>query len=68
MVFSCKPVKHLDTCVHHLMDVFCSCVCLGVFQCSFGVLHEAERLRMDCPSCKKSTCSQCRSPVRPTQT
>uniref|UniRef100_A0A674NH75 E3 ubiquitin-protein ligase RNF31-like n=1 Tax=Takifugu rubripes TaxID=31033 RepID=A0A674NH75_TAKRU len=33
--------------------------------CSFGVLHEADRLRMDCPSCKKSTCSQCRSPWSP---
>ncbi|KAM6989839.1 uncharacterized protein LKV04_009434 [Tautogolabrus adspersus] len=30
--------------------------------CSFGMLHEADRLRMDCPSCKKSTCCQCRSP------
>ncbi|KAM6919148.1 E3 ubiquitin-protein ligase RNF31-like [Xenentodon cancila] len=30
--------------------------------CSFGMLHEADTLRMDCPSCKKSTCSQCRSP------
>uniref|UniRef100_H3CBN0 RING-type domain-containing protein n=1 Tax=Tetraodon nigroviridis TaxID=99883 RepID=H3CBN0_TETNG len=34
-------------------------------QCSFGVLHEADRLRMDCPSCRKSTCSQCRSPWSP---
>uniref|UniRef100_A0A667YDH6 Si:dkey-181m9.8 n=1 Tax=Myripristis murdjan TaxID=586833 RepID=A0A667YDH6_9TELE len=33
--------------------------------CSFGMLHEADRLRMDCPSCKKSTCSQCRSAWRP---
>ncbi|XP_035531769.1 E3 ubiquitin-protein ligase RNF31-like [Morone saxatilis] len=33
--------------------------------CSFGVLHEADRLRMDCPSCKKSTCCQCRSPWSP---
>ncbi|XP_044223288.1 E3 ubiquitin-protein ligase RNF31 isoform X2 [Thunnus albacares] len=33
--------------------------------CSFGMLHEADRLRMDCPSCKKSTCSQCRSPWSP---
>ncbi|TKS79213.1 E3 ubiquitin-protein ligase RNF31 [Collichthys lucidus] len=33
--------------------------------CSFGMLHEADRLRMDCPSCKKSTCSQCRSPWFP---
>ncbi|KAJ3594499.1 hypothetical protein NHX12_003806 [Muraenolepis orangiensis] len=24
--------------------------------------HEAERLRMDCPNCGKSTCSRCRSP------
>ncbi|TDH06401.1 hypothetical protein EPR50_G00133120 [Perca flavescens] len=24
--------------------------------CSFGMLHEADRLRMDCPSCNKSTC------------
>ncbi|KAJ8272732.1 hypothetical protein GJAV_G00092810 [Gymnothorax javanicus] len=30
--------------------------------CSFGLLHEANRLRMDCPSCKKSTCSSCKSP------
>ncbi|XP_061111564.1 uncharacterized protein si:dkey-181m9.8 isoform X2 [Conger conger] len=29
--------------------------------CSFGLLHEADRLRMDCPSCKKSTCSKCKS-------
>ncbi|KAJ8406891.1 hypothetical protein AAFF_G00291670 [Aldrovandia affinis] len=33
--------------------------------CSFGLLHEADRLRMDCPSCKKSTCSNCRSPWVP---
>ncbi|XP_045907148.1 E3 ubiquitin-protein ligase RNF31 isoform X2 [Micropterus dolomieu] len=33
--------------------------------CSFGMLHEAGRLRMDCPSCKKSTCCQCRSPWSP---
>ncbi|XP_037314664.2 E3 ubiquitin-protein ligase RNF31-like isoform X2 [Pungitius pungitius] len=33
--------------------------------CSFGMLHEADRLRIDCPSCKKSTCSQCRSPWSP---
>ncbi|KAM9844869.1 E3 ubiquitin-protein ligase RNF31 [Aulostomus maculatus] len=33
--------------------------------CSFGVLHEADRLRMDCPSCQKSTCSRCRSPWSP---
>ncbi|KAM4728712.1 E3 ubiquitin-protein ligase RNF31 isoform 2-T2 [Anableps anableps] len=33
--------------------------------CSFGMLHELDRLRMDCPSCKKSTCSQCRSPWSP---
>uniref|UniRef100_A0A3Q3R856 Uncharacterized protein n=1 Tax=Monopterus albus TaxID=43700 RepID=A0A3Q3R856_MONAL len=32
--------------------------------CSFGMLHEAD-LRMDCPSCQKSTCSQCRSPWSP---
>lgn len=30
--------------------------------CSFGLLHEADRLRMDCPSCKKSTCFKCKSP------
>ncbi|KAM9439170.1 uncharacterized protein Hap1MRO34_026512 isoform 2-T2 [Clarias gariepinus] len=30
--------------------------------CSFGLLHEADRLRMDCPSCNKSTCFQCKSP------
>ncbi|CAJ1073221.1 E3 ubiquitin-protein ligase RNF31-like isoform X1 [Xyrichtys novacula] len=40
------------------MPNFCWCA-----HCSFGFLHEAQRLRMDCPSCKKSTCSQCRSPV-----
>ncbi|XP_034039053.1 E3 ubiquitin-protein ligase RNF31 isoform X2 [Thalassophryne amazonica] len=33
--------------------------------CSFGMLHEADQLRMDCPSCKKSTCSHCRSPWCP---
>ncbi|KAI3374714.1 hypothetical protein L3Q82_021028, partial [Scortum barcoo] len=33
--------------------------------CSFGMLHEADRLRMDCPSCKKSTCCRCRSPWSP---
>ncbi|MEQ2296745.1 hypothetical protein AMECASPLE_027685 [Ameca splendens] len=41
------------------MPNFCWCA-----HCSFGMLHESDRLRMDCPSCKKSTCSQCRSPVR----
>ncbi|XP_041046522.1 uncharacterized protein si:dkey-181m9.8 isoform X2 [Carcharodon carcharias] len=30
--------------------------------CSFGLLHEMDRLRMDCPSCKKSTCFQCKIP------
>ncbi|KAI5616909.1 hypothetical protein C0J50_23497 [Silurus asotus] len=30
--------------------------------CSFGLLHEADRLRMDCPSCRKSTCFKCKSP------
>ncbi|XP_067831514.1 uncharacterized protein si:dkey-181m9.8 isoform X2 [Heptranchias perlo] len=30
--------------------------------CSFGLLHEIDRLRMDCPSCKKSTCFQCKIP------
>uniref|UniRef100_A0A3Q3KGM7 Uncharacterized protein n=1 Tax=Monopterus albus TaxID=43700 RepID=A0A3Q3KGM7_MONAL len=38
------------------MPNFCWCA-----HCSFGMLHEAD-LRMDCPSCQKSTCSQCRSP------
>ncbi|XP_071348871.1 E3 ubiquitin-protein ligase RNF31 isoform X3 [Trachinotus anak] len=42
------------------MPNFCWCA-----HCSFGMLHEAERMRMDCPSCKKSTCSQCRSPWSP---
>ncbi|RVE61393.1 hypothetical protein OJAV_G00170150 [Oryzias javanicus] len=42
------------------MPNFCWCA-----HCSFGILHEAERLRMDCPSCKKSTCSRCRSPWAP---
>ncbi|XP_038134005.1 E3 ubiquitin-protein ligase RNF31-like isoform X4 [Cyprinodon tularosa] len=39
------------------MPSFCWCA-----HCSSGVLHESDRLRMDCPSCRKSTCSQCRSP------
>ncbi|XP_075439144.1 E3 ubiquitin-protein ligase RNF31-like isoform X2 [Ascaphus truei] len=30
--------------------------------CSFGLLHEAARLRMDCPSCSKSTCINCKEP------
>ncbi|XP_022534877.2 uncharacterized protein si:dkey-181m9.8 isoform X1 [Astyanax mexicanus] len=30
--------------------------------CSFGLLHEADRLRMDCPNCGKSTCFNCKSP------
>ncbi|XP_040911156.1 E3 ubiquitin-protein ligase RNF31 isoform X3 [Toxotes jaculatrix] len=42
------------------MPNFCWCA-----HCSFGMLHEADLLRMDCPSCKKSTCSQCRSPWSP---
>ncbi|XP_047224334.1 E3 ubiquitin-protein ligase RNF31 isoform X3 [Girardinichthys multiradiatus] len=42
------------------MPNFCWCA-----HCSFGMLHESDRLRMDCPSCKKSTCSQCRSPWSP---
>ncbi|XP_028283360.1 E3 ubiquitin-protein ligase RNF31 isoform X2 [Parambassis ranga] len=42
------------------MPNFCWCA-----HCSFGMLHEADRLRMDCPSCKKSTCSKCRSPWAP---
>ncbi|XP_072219236.1 E3 ubiquitin-protein ligase RNF31 isoform X2 [Leuresthes tenuis] len=42
------------------MPSFCWCA-----HCSFGMLHEADRLRMDCPSCRKSTCSQCRSPWSP---
>ncbi|XP_026062522.1 uncharacterized protein LOC113045951 isoform X3 [Carassius auratus] len=33
--------------------------------CSFGLLHEADRLRMDCPSCRKSTCIQCKKPWAP---
>ncbi|XP_051552986.1 uncharacterized protein si:dkey-181m9.8 [Myxocyprinus asiaticus] len=33
--------------------------------CSFGLLHEADRLRMDCPSCEKSTCFQCKKPWAP---
>ncbi|XP_042187877.1 uncharacterized protein si:dkey-181m9.8 isoform X3 [Callorhinchus milii] len=33
--------------------------------CSFGLLHELDQLRMDCPSCKKSTCFQCKSPWEP---
>ncbi|KAM4551360.1 E3 ubiquitin-protein ligase RNF31 [Odontesthes bonariensis] len=42
------------------MPSFCWCA-----HCSFGMLHEAQRLRMDCPSCKKSTCSRCREPWSP---
>ncbi|XP_068424336.1 E3 ubiquitin-protein ligase RNF31 [Clinocottus analis] len=42
------------------MPNFCWCA-----HCSFGMLHGADRLRMDCPSCKKSTCCQCRSPWSP---
>ncbi|XP_071770167.2 E3 ubiquitin-protein ligase RNF31 [Centroberyx gerrardi] len=42
------------------MPNFCWCA-----HCSFGMLHEADRLRMDCPSCRKSTCSQCRSAWSP---
>ncbi|KAL7851635.1 hypothetical protein AOLI_G00219910 [Acnodon oligacanthus] len=33
--------------------------------CSFGLLHEADRLRMDCPSCGKSTCFKCKNPWAP---
>ncbi|XP_062843862.1 E3 ubiquitin-protein ligase RNF31 [Trichomycterus rosablanca] len=33
--------------------------------CSFGLLHEADRLRMDCPSCRKSTCFKCKNPWAP---
>ncbi|XP_028833652.1 uncharacterized protein LOC114788884 isoform X2 [Denticeps clupeoides] len=33
--------------------------------CCFGVLHEADRLRMDCPSCGKSTCFKCKNPWAP---
>ncbi|XP_031419004.1 uncharacterized protein si:dkey-181m9.8 isoform X2 [Clupea harengus] len=33
--------------------------------CCFGLLHEAERLRMDCPSCGKSTCFKCKSAWAP---
>ncbi|CAB1325744.1 unnamed protein product [Coregonus sp. 'balchen'] len=33
--------------------------------CSFGLLHEADQLRMDCPSCRKSTCSQCKNAWAP---
>ncbi|XP_023116809.1 E3 ubiquitin-protein ligase RNF31 isoform X3 [Amphiprion ocellaris] len=42
------------------MPNFCWCA-----HCSFGMLHEADSLRIDCPSCKKSTCSKCRSPWFP---
>uniref|UniRef100_A0A665TLH4 E3 ubiquitin-protein ligase RNF31-like n=1 Tax=Echeneis naucrates TaxID=173247 RepID=A0A665TLH4_ECHNA len=42
------------------MPNFCWCA-----HCSFGLLHESDRLKMDCPSCKKSTCSQCRAPWSP---
>uniref|UniRef100_A0A673FGR6 Si:dkey-181m9.8 n=1 Tax=Sinocyclocheilus rhinocerous TaxID=307959 RepID=A0A673FGR6_9TELE len=33
--------------------------------CCFGLLHEADRLRMDCPCCGKSTCFQCKRPWAP---
>ncbi|XP_078254634.1 E3 ubiquitin-protein ligase RNF31-like isoform X2 [Rhinoraja longicauda] len=33
--------------------------------CSFGVLHDFDRLRVDCPSCNKSTCFQCKIPWEP---
>ncbi|KAJ0012303.1 hypothetical protein NQD34_013278 [Periophthalmus magnuspinnatus] len=39
------------------MKHFCWCS-----HCSFGVVHESGSLKMDCPSCNKSTCSRCRSP------
>ncbi|XP_076023798.1 E3 ubiquitin-protein ligase RNF31 isoform X2 [Genypterus blacodes] len=42
------------------MKNFCWCA-----HCSFGLLHEDDTLRMDCPSCKKSSCSQCRSAWSP---
>uniref|UniRef100_A0A3B4ADC9 RING-type domain-containing protein n=1 Tax=Periophthalmus magnuspinnatus TaxID=409849 RepID=A0A3B4ADC9_9GOBI len=44
------------------MKHFCWCS-----HCSFGVVHESGSLKMDCPSCNKSTCSRCRSPtwIRP---
>ncbi|KAJ8011103.1 hypothetical protein DPEC_G00054710 [Dallia pectoralis] len=42
------------------MPNFCWCA-----HCSFGLLHEANQLRMDCPSCKKSTCSQCKTAWAP---
>ncbi|XP_055490198.1 E3 ubiquitin-protein ligase RNF31-like [Leucoraja erinacea] len=33
--------------------------------CSFGLLHDFDRLRVDCPSCNKSTCFQCKIPWEP---
>ncbi|XP_058510116.1 E3 ubiquitin-protein ligase RNF31 isoform X2 [Solea solea] len=42
------------------MSNFCWCA-----HCSFGMLHEGGQLRMDCVSCKKSTCSQCGSAWSP---
>ncbi|XP_072318306.1 E3 ubiquitin-protein ligase lubel isoform X2 [Eucyclogobius newberryi] len=42
------------------MKHFCWCS-----HCSFGVVHESGSLKMDCPSCNKSTCSRCRSPWSP---
>ncbi|XP_062375839.1 uncharacterized protein si:dkey-181m9.8 isoform X2 [Sardina pilchardus] len=33
--------------------------------CCFGLLHEADRLRMDCPSCGKSTCFKCKTAWAP---
>ncbi|KAM9321716.1 E3 ubiquitin-protein ligase RNF31 isoform 2-T2 [Pholidichthys leucotaenia] len=51
--------KLRDRTLQHMPD-FCWCA-----HCSFGMLHESGQLRMDCPSCKKSTCSRCRSPWSP---
>lgn len=48
---------------HYSWSLFYTRVLPLPWQCSFGLLHEADRLRMDCPSCGKSTCFNCKSPV-----
>lgn len=70
LVCSCKTPQMRSELNNYVRDYRRdrACVCVCVFQCSFGMLHEADRLRMDCPSCKKSTCCQCRSPVRHART
>ncbi|XP_039610271.1 E3 ubiquitin-protein ligase lubel-like isoform X2 [Polypterus senegalus] len=45
------------------MPNFCWCA-----HCSFGLLHESQSLRMDCPSCGRSTCFKCHRPWLPQHT